>query len=192
MKRILRKLRSNMQLNESLGQSSDSVAPSPIDTTDAIFAFRTITTMLALIQSPNEIARTGRKEDLSDKRRELRVLDALAAVAVRQHEIVAVMAKNDGFKIEVIVSVNEVGPALNVPQPQNRHDSGSLPIWRPRWFITPNPRDPKRKANRKFKIDSLTTEYQCMTLVHPDKKISESLSKASPDKLLDIFLETEW
>lgn len=186
-----------MQLNESPGQSSDhgyNVAPSPSYTTaDAILAFRTITSMLALIQSPDEIASTGRKEDLSDNRRELRVLDALAAVAVRQFEIVAVMAKSyNGFNIEVIASVNEVGPALNIPQHQNRRDSESLPIWKPRWLISPNPRDPKRKGNRGHKIDSLTTQNQCMTLVHPDEKISERLSKASPDKLLDIFLETEW
>lgn len=148
--------------------------------------------MLALIQSPNEIARTGRKEDLLDKRRELRVLDALAAVAVRQHEIVAVMAKNDGSDIQVIISVNDVWPALNIPQFQNRRDSGSLPIWKPRWLITPNPRDPKKKANRKVKTDSLTTKYQYMTLVRPEEKISDKLLKASPDNLLDVFLETEW
>ena len=186
MKPLLKKFRSTKFLKESAGKSSNHD-----DTHTAILAFRTVTTMLALIQSPNEIASTGRKEDLlPQQRRQLRVLDALAAVAVRQHEIVAVMSKDyNGFNIEVIASVNDMDPVLNIPQ---HHDELRGPIRKHRWFISPNPCDPNRKVNKKRKKDSLTTKYSSMTLVNPDGDISKELSEASPDKLLDIFLQTEW
>ena len=107
--------------------------------------FRTITTMLSRIQSLTEITSTGEKDLSREQRDELRVLDALSAVVVRQHIIAAVMAKPfNGDKIEVLAS-NNLEPAFDIPQ----HSEGRLdPL---RWLITPNPRDPSK--NQKDKID---------------------------------------
>lgn len=188
---LLRRLRSKQQLRptESPRQSDRSIT---FDSDDAILAFRTITTMLSLIQSPTETTSTREKEDFTkDKRRELKILDALSAVAVRRFEIVAVVAKSyNGSNLEVIASVNNAGPALNIHQ----QDSGSLAALKTsfQWFITPNPRNADRKSNRKIKEDSLTTRKQHMTLVEPHTQISEKLSKANSDNLLDVFLENEW
>lgn len=192
-------LRSNnsKQLIESPGQSHHSV---PNDTEAAILAFRTITTMLSLINSPTEITRSGKKGGPSkDERRDLKLLDALAALTVRRHEIVAIMSTgNNQFGLEVLVSVNNMDPTLNIPQhssESHRHRDASWTLKTPiRWLITPNPRDHARRGNEKDKIDSLTRTRQetSMTLVDPDTKISQQLSTATPDNLLKTFLLTEW
>lgn len=155
--------------------------------------------MLSLIQSSTVIitGNTGGKEDLSkDQLNELRVLDALSAVAVRQHEVVAVMAKSyngfNGSNIEVVASVGNVVPDVNTPHTATTQslvdsDRRRNPL---RWFITPNPRLPDRKA----KTDSLRTKSPIMTLADPDASIPDELSnlKARPHELLDAFLRTVW
>lgn len=72
--------------------------------------------MLSLIQSPSSVS--SEREDLSkEQRKELNVLDALSALMVRQHEIVAVMSnKFNGSGVEVLAYVNHSEPALNIPQ----------------------------------------------------------------------------
>ena len=164
---------------------------------DAILAFRTITTMLALIQAPIKLTDSQEVVISQDEHRELKVLDALAAVAVRRHEIVAAMAKDyKGSQAEVLVSVNNVGPALNISQHSEnpalagRKFSSKLAL---RWLIAPNPRDQDRKKNQNLKMDSLIRPKDaCMTFVDPNTTISEELFRATPEKLLDTFLQTEW
>lgn len=190
--KFLKRLRSKKQLRptESPRQSDRSITVDSDE--DAILAFRTITTMLSLIQSPTETTSTRAKEVPSkDKRRELKILDALSAVAVRRYEIVAVVAKSyNGSNLEVIASVDNAVPALNIHQQDGRSLAALKSSFQ--WFITPNPRDAGRKGNRNIKPDSLTTRNQCMTLVEPHTQISEKLSKANPDNLLDVFLQNEW
>jgi len=180
--KLLKRFQSKKQLNESPGQSDNSTA---FNAAHAILAFRTITTMLSLIQSPTEITSTGEKDLSKEQRDKLRVLDALSAVIVRQHEIAAVMAKpSNGDKIEVLASVNHLDPTFDIPQLSDSR------LDRLRWLITPNPRDPLK--NKKSKIDSLTTRATSVTLVDTNTKISEKLSTADSDKLLDTFLLNEW
>jgi hypothetical protein len=192
--KILKKWQSKLQLT---GKESKSPSPDDVDLdTQAILAFRTITTMLSTIQSPTKIASTVVQRLPNEQRRELRVLDALSAVAVRQHEIVAVTAKSyGGANVEVLMSVNILEPALNIYQ-----HSGAQSTWNAlRWFrITPNPRDSAK--NLKDKIDSLTIKTSSsgkssMKLVDPSATVSLELSEAgkvSNDKLLATFLQTEW
>ena len=160
----------------------------------AILAFRTITTMLSLIQSPTEVTKSGitGQKDISDShRRDLRVLDAISALAIRKHEIAAVMAKrHNGANIQVLVSANNSEPALTIPQqyPDSKNDSDLSFL---RWFmITPNPRYPKK--NSKNETDSLTARYTYPTLVDPNTQISEELSMATQENLLQTFLRTQW
>jgi hypothetical protein len=152
--------------------------------TNAILAFRTITTMLSLIQPTNR-NNTEPTNVSKEQRYELRVLDALSAVLVRRHEIAAVMTKhNNGSGIQVLASANNLEPAL-LTIPQSEGVSSRSPL---RWFITPNPRDPARNPNSK--LDSLTTQSIVPALVDPDTGISEQLSNA--EDLLNTFLQTQW
>jgi hypothetical protein len=183
---FLRRLKSKKDLKETSAQSVQPIASDNVAPNDAFLAFRTITTMLAAFQSPNEFTYSGRNDVPDHQRRQLKVLDALSAVAVRQYEVVAAIAKNSsGPDLQVVVSVNKLEPAFDIPQ----HSDG-FSSWSPlRWFITPNPRDPLKK---KVINDSLTTQNTSVTLVDPNSSISLELSKASPDMLLDKFLLTEW
>jgi hypothetical protein len=182
MQNLLKKIKSMKQLrvDESTRRSADP---------DAILAFRTITYMLSVIQSPTLIVNAGGNEGLSkEERQELRVLDALSAIAVRQHEVVAVIGKSFSDHIEVVASVHNVNPATNIPK-------DTTPSKHPfRWLITPNPRNLSK--NPKDPTDSLTrTTDSTMTLVNPSEKITEGLlvlSKASPENLLDQYLLNEW
>jgi hypothetical protein len=119
------------------GQSEHSIPNNP---RQAILAFRTITMMLSLIQHPTEITNSGDKIPLTvEQRNELKLLDSLAAVAVRKDEIVAVMGQGrNGHNIEVLLSVNNVDSPLNTQQNSKSHASWKNPI---RWLITSNPRD---------------------------------------------------
>lgn len=170
-----------LRVNESSGESDCSKS-------NAILAFRTITTMLSLISSPTKVTITGQKNISDAERHELRVLDALSSVVVRKYEIAAVVAKRyDGANIEILASVNLENPHIN-PQ-QHQHTERS---WNPLrlFMVSPNPRDPAR--NPKDKIDSMTTRNTLPTLVDPDIGISEALSMAQPENLLKTFLETQW
>jgi len=63
--------------------------------------------MLALIQSPTETTQIERVHISKPQRKELRVLDALASLLVREYEVVAIMAEPyDGKSIQVISIVN--------------------------------------------------------------------------------------
>ena len=196
--RMLKKIKSKLfhRTGKDHDDSDDDAAGSGAKSeseaqAEAILAFRTITMMLSMIQSPTTEIRVEEIPKTDVERRQLRVLDALSAVAVRQHEIVAVMAKSyDGDGLQVLASVNNLDPTLDITQhKESRQGGGPLRL---KWWITPNPR-PKAK-NPKDKVDSLTrtTLNKSVTLVDPNLKISGYLSKAPPDKLLDTFLQTEW
>ena len=112
-----------------------------------ILAFRTITTMLALIQCPTETTKIEPIHVSKRDRKELRILDTLAALLVREYEKVAVMAKSlegsVGKSLQVISVVNLNNPRSAVPVPER--DSGSWPI---RWFASLNARRTSQKTRR--------------------------------------------
>ena len=89
MKKSFKKLQSKTKLrvDESPEQSSTPSDPSSASydvapTRSRILAFRTITSMLSLIQSPTVIINTIGKDLSKDEHHEMRVLDALSAVSV--------------------------------------------------------------------------------------------------------------
>jgi hypothetical protein len=89
-----------------------SVAQSISDETlEAIHAFRTITTMLSLIQPTKQDNSSGKQPNIAKPLRgELRILDALAALIIRGHGVAAVVSKpKEGSQTEqVLVSVTNL------------------------------------------------------------------------------------
>ena len=191
---VFKSLKDDNELPEQ-SDYHDSNIPFKFDVPDAILAFRTITTMLSLIPSPIKTT-SGQKEFTREQRTELRVLDALAGVIVREHEVAAVMAKPyNGFNIQVIASVNlnNSEPALSITQQGQSSPSTGPGRQLLRWLITPNPRD---LARDKLKVDSdsltRTTQNTSTILVNPKMGISEKLSGAKESDVLNTFLQTQW
>ena len=71
---------------------------------DALYAFRTIITMLSLIRSEKETP----KEQVKHGSKELKIVDALAAVIIREHGVAAVaaVAPDNSGAIQVFTSVS--------------------------------------------------------------------------------------
>jgi len=71
---------------------------------DALYAFRTIITMLSLIRSEKETP----KEQVKHGSKELKIVDSLAAVIIREHGVAAVaaVAPDNSGAIQVFTSVS--------------------------------------------------------------------------------------
>ncbi len=147
---------------------------------NGILAFRTITTMLALIQSPTETTQIEPVHLSKSQCKELRVLDALAALLVREYEVVVIMAEPyDGKSIQVIsiVNLNTKFAVTNAPWPTP---------WTFQWWASVNSRpDPPIFPE---------TDEDPMWVVDPDARVHPNLSKHqdNPEKLLNTFLLTQW
>lgn len=155
------------------------------DLKSSILAFRTITTMLSLIQRPTvRLSFETEGVDVPESlRNDLRVLDSVAALLVREDEKVAVMAKElDGKSFPVICVINRNDPGSTVPQTDT--DSGA---WPPaRWIASLNSRFSKPVFPE--------TKEDSMRVVDPDTRVSPTLShhKEDLEMLLRTFLLTEW
>lgn len=145
----------------------------------SILAFRTITTMLSLIQCPIETTQIEPVDISAPKRKELRILDALAALLIREHEKVAVMAKPDGKSIQVISVVNL---NLNNSEPVVIEPS----TWGIRWLASLN----SRHTQPLFPEN----DEDSMRVVDPDTRVHQTLEehRNDPDMLLKTFLLTQW
>lgn len=166
-------------LNQFKKPSKQS-AKSDLKLDNSILAFRTITTMLALIQCPTETTTILPVHISKPQRKELRVLDALAALLIRQYEKVAIMAKPyDGKSISVISVVNFNNPGSAVIEPA----SGS---WAIRWLASLN----SRHTQPLFPEN----DEDSMRVVDPDTRVHQTLEehRNNPDKLLKTFLLTQW
>src|SRR6266571_5126790 len=86
---------------------------------EALYAFHTIIMILSLIQSEKEIP----KERIKHGSTELKIVDALAAIIIWEHGVVAVVANPpDGSgTTEVFASVTDSMNQLTIPQPSS-HD----------------------------------------------------------------------
>ena len=144
--------------------------------TEAIYAFRTISTMLLLIHSAR--IRTTRPPTKGSHQRELlQLLDALAAVLVRTHGVFAVTAQpyDDSGKVEVLTSYMD-----------NRESSLTHTISQPEFalqflrnvFISQNPRN--------FSV-KVPTVVDPVTSVPDNFKVIKD-----PTKLLNTFLLEKW
>jgi hypothetical protein len=144
-----------------------------------ILAFRTITTLLSVFQphtpsNPQTHSKTEHDE--------LMVLDALAALLVRQHEVAAVISTgNDGSGVQVLASVVRIdnsGPIFTDILPQSTQ-----------WVASMNPRANPPKKN--YPVDPSLTSFD-VSLEVPDGQIPAELLTEKDKNLLDAFLETQW
>jgi hypothetical protein len=144
-------------------------------TTEAIYAFRTITTMLSLIQSERGIA--GKRPKLGNQdQRLLQLLDAFAAVLLRSNGVIAVTARPyDGSgKVEVLASYLDNGESLTISQSL----SGQFVNLIRNVFISQNPRDSTVKQK---------------VVVDPETSVPGNFKTISnPFELLNTFLINEW
>jgi hypothetical protein len=146
-----------------------------------LLAFRTITTLLALFQPHDN--RDPQKHTTAE-RNELMVLDSLAALFTRQHEVAAVSSiEQSSTNVEVLVSVvhhDNSEPLFTDIFPQPTY-----------WLTSANPRTNSPKSN--YAIDPSLTSND-ISLADPDESIPENLlaSKEKARNLFDTFLRTQW
>jgi hypothetical protein len=161
--------------------------------TGYILALHTITTILSMIQSP-EVTNTKVAEKLTKPQcKELRVLDSLAFLANRQHEIVAtvsatqISSSGGSTTIQVILSIiNLIDSESALTSSQN-----SEKTWF-QWVLSMNPCCDAPKFP--------PTPQDEMKLKDPGASISSTLkklksgapTKPSNQKLLDAYLLTKW
>lgn len=117
---------------------SPEATPSEATPSEAILAFRTITTMLALVQEGTSFSDSKGLHNV-ELRRELKLVNALSTVIVRDVEIAAVVVKpdNGSGQLEVIACTHltSLGKELTTPQP---NPSINEYFWR--FLATANPR----------------------------------------------------
>ena len=166
---------SGISPDDTSEESKESNTSSLDPRTEALYAFRTITTMLSLIQSTRHTAGNGPKPGSPDKEL-LRLLDAFAALLVRNHGVIAITARpyNGSGKVEVLTSLDN-GESLTISQP-----------WSPGQFmhklrnvlISQNPRDLNVKQREVVDPKTLVpTDYKAIL---------------DPSKLLTTFLTRMW
>ena len=154
-------------------------APKVDRKTEAIHAFRIITTMLAYINSTRGTAdnRPRKNNKIGNQKELLRLLDALAAVLIRVDGVIAVTARpyHDGSgKVEVLASYLDSGKSLTISQPR---PNGDLLNTIRNILISQNPR-------------SSSVEKP---VVNSDASVPNSFKKITdPSKLLYAFLFREW
>jgi hypothetical protein len=157
-----------------------------------LLAFRTIITMLSQLHTPKTRSATNTPmATTKEHRRDLRVLDALSVVLIREHEITAVMAKPyDGCNIQVFASVVDSGNAEPPLQPDAELASGVWGVgeWFRNFTIALNPRYKPIYGHS----DSLINSTLLPTI--GDHQVPEELVTAAKENLpvLNIFFEKYW
>jgi len=146
---------------------------------DALCAFRTITTMLSSIQSIRDTT-DNVSNAKSDDKPALTVLDAFAALTIRNHGIVALtsMPYDRSTSFQVLASAYLKGEVLNSAQlPATVHQVKKF--WLRNLFMAQNPRDASVKLT---------------TVVDPEIKVPQHLKDAvsGGSELLTSFLTHEW
>jgi hypothetical protein len=114
--------------------TSNAIPDSDMDIPRDILGFRTITSMLALLGAP--------KIEIDDHLQEpqgLHVLNSLATLLVRQHEIVAVVVDEESIPDTVNVIVCLEGEDTLMFSPQYVFPDSHI--------VTANPRDPLGRGN---------------------------------------------
>ncbi len=169
-------------------QQTDCHTPES-DSTRALQAFRTIVTLLSLIQSERKDEKQNTHN--AEVKKELQLLDALAGVAIRKNDVVAVVARPDGSgNLQVIASVTHsirTRERLTAPQ----QSSGCFQYL---WFWL------ARNARSILGATQLSTAASPPPLpsatpnpVDPESSVPQHLKDcASSEDLLRVFLTHEW
>ena len=122
-------------ISSKKGISSPEIIP------EAILAFRTITTMLAVVQEGTTFS-DSKKSPLPEQRQELEILNALSTVIVRDVEVVAVIVKDRSTEqLEVIACTHLAAPEKKLTTPQSNTTTISDYFWK--FLVTANPRRDK-------------------------------------------------
>jgi len=194
-KAVLKRTLNNSELYSQPTGSPSASTPStstPSESTKErdILAFRTITTMLKFIQSPK-----GGQEELNeiigkseDDLATLKILDALSAVLIREHEITAVMAKAYDGEIPIFASVVD-----QTAKPSLQSDANSDGFWsRMRDFtVSMNPRTTQVNNN----TDSLMNATPLPIIGDYEDSVPTDLVQASSQgnvSLLGVYLKSHW
>jgi hypothetical protein len=154
-----------------------------------LLAFRTIILMLSFLQSPtSRLASTRIIGELKDDRTTLKVLDALSAILIREHEVTAVMAKPyDGFNLPIFASV--VHPT-DKSLLQSSTKSGSQGFWSRMCDFTIY-LNPLTNGN----TDSLMNKTPFPIIGDYEDNVPADLVTASlkgNESLLDVYLAAYW
>jgi hypothetical protein len=172
---------------DHLSQSNQPVQSESIDKTQFLLAFRTITFMLSLIQSGKRVAKI-KIEPTPELKKELKPLDALAAIAIRQHGIAAatVAMRNDASgTLQVLASSDS--PSSGPTNPQTSSSTSKIQEWLKIIFLlTLNPRN-----DRSINHDQEPPD-QLLKIVDPDTEIPESLRCCKESDLLKTYLMDVW
>jgi len=170
-------------------QQTDSDS-SESDRTRALHALRTIVTMLSLIQSE----RKDEKQDVlsSEMKKELQILDAFAAVAVRKNDVVAVAANPDGSgNFEVIASVHFIRPRERLTAPQQSPVANLRRLLS--LYMARNPRKPALETAKQSSTNSAASPNPVPNLVDPELSVPQFLKDSlSGEHLLEVFLTRVW
>ena len=145
---------------------------------EALQAFRTITTMLSLIQSTGSSATN--QPNFGREKKLVKLLDAIAAVLVRNHGVIAVTGRlpdddPDSGKMEVLASYSGNEESLTISQSRSTaHFMDSIR----NFFVSQNPRD------------SIVKERD---VIDPETSVSVQFKDIKePAELLDAFLTEVW
>lgn len=135
-----------------------------------VLTFRTITTLLHLIQQQQEqpLEVTDMKPQTAHDRLHLSILNAIATLAVTQHEVVAVTAKYTDHGLELVASAN--GSEAEEPRSSNhalKVLQDLLITWNPAYSNSstsisdeyPTLAKPSKPANLKDETDAALLEY---------------------------------
>ena len=127
---LLRKASSILLKDTSSAGTRDAndTCDSPCDIPQNILAFRTITTLLAKIQQERPIAYSNasdRRDISPEKKQELKISNAFANLAVTNTDVVALVSKNLGDRLEVIACSNHDQSSDN-DQPVNPQSLSKL------------------------------------------------------------------
>jgi hypothetical protein len=168
------------ELRDKESKDSESNASSLDPKTEALHAFRTITTMLSLIQSP--ASSVGNQPKLGHQKKLVKLLDAVAAVLVRNHGIIAVTGRlphddpdSDSEKVEVLASYSGNEESLTISQP--RTTAQFVDSIR-NFFVSQNPRN-------------LTVKER--DVVDPETSVPAKFKEIrQPSELFNTFLTNMW
>jgi hypothetical protein len=162
---------SSLSLKDSQAQATDRASPSPSRSNDDIprniLAFRTITTMLASIQQGQPFKFSLNDSKLSAaQQQELKISNALANLAIADHEIVAVATAQRAEELSVFAcspsESNDKSPPpkpLLAPQPDS---------WL-KFIVSKNPRkDDKREDSKDYPLI-----YDAKVLAEKEKVLAE-------------------
>lgn len=190
-------LRIKSQSDPPLAEESATGYSSSNDSEDSksqsIKAFRTITTMLAAIPTQRVINVADRKPGNAAEDKELKLLNSLATLLVRNNEVAAVVVtehNNGSGAIQVIachhiISGHGAGPELTIPISQPASSSHPTPGPFRNFLATLNP----RKDAPSYMADSV---HPGPSIIDPKVKIPSKIRETNDIDKISTYRYDMW